>query len=69
MQLFVEVWYRPNRKAAYCRHGLEQVAALLEAGMPMALTVAGCEQRVTVDNAERIAAGAPAAGRLWVTRA
>jgi len=69
MQPFVEVWYRPSRKAAYRRHGPEQVAALLEAGMPMTLTVDGCERRVIVDRAERVAVGLPAAGRLWVTAA
>jgi hypothetical protein len=69
MQPFVEVWYRPSRKVAYRRQGSEQVAALLEAGMPMTLTIDGCERRVIVDRAERIVAGMPAAGRLWVTAA
>ena len=69
MQMFVEVWYRRKRDAAYRRHGFEQVAALLEAGMPMTITADGCERLVTVDKAERIPAGTPAAGRLWVTEA
>jgi hypothetical protein len=69
MQVFVEIWYRRKRDSAYRHHGIEQVAALLEAGMPMMLTVDGCERRVTVDKAERTGSGMPVAGRLWVTEA
>ena len=69
MQVFVEIWYRRKRGRPYRHRGIEQVGALLEAGMPMTLTVDGSERRVTVDRAERVAAGMPVAGKLWVTEA
>ena len=65
----MEIWSRGEQDAAYRRPGIEQVAALLEAGMPMLLSVDGCDRRVTVDKAEHIAGGMPAVGRLWVTEA
>ena len=67
--MFVEVWYRRKRGAAYRRHGTEQVAALLEAGVPMTLKVDGNDRRVTVDKAARTAISIAAVGTLWVTEA
>ena len=69
MLVYVEVWYRRRGGADYRRHGIEEVAALLEAGAPMTLTVDGVNRRFTVDRAARTAVSIAAVGTLWVTEA
>ena len=69
MLMFIEIWHRRKPGAAYRRHGLEQVAALLEAGATMTLKVNAKACRVTVDRAARTAISAAAVGTLWVTEA
>ena len=69
MLVFVEIWYRRKLNAAYRRHGIEQLEALLDAGTPMTITVDGNDRRVTVDKAARTAVSMAAVGTLWVTEA
>jgi hypothetical protein len=69
MLVFVEVWYRRTRSAEYRRHGVEKVAALLQAGSHLTLKVDGNDRRVTVDRATRAAVGIAGVGTLWVTGA
>ena len=69
MLVFIEIWHRRKTGAAYRRHGIEQIAALLEAGATMTLKVNAKVCRVTVDRAARTAISAAAVGTLWVTEA
>jgi hypothetical protein len=69
MLVYVEIWYRPTAEAAYRRHGIEELEALLDAGTPMTLEVEGDHRRVTVDRAARTAVSIAAVGTLWVTDA
>jgi hypothetical protein len=66
MPVIVEVWYRRKRGAEYHRHGVEQVAALLEAGSSLTFKVDGEDRRVIVDKAIRTTVGA-GVGTIWVT--
>ena len=69
MLIFIEIWHRRKPGANYRRHGLEQIAALLEAGATMPLKVDAKICQVTVDRAARTAISTAAVGTLWVTGA
>ena len=69
MMVFIEIWHRRRRGATYRRHGIEQAAALLEAGATMTLKVNAKVCQVTVDRAARTALSTAAVGTLWVTDA
>ena len=69
MMVFIEIWHRRRPGATYRRHGIEQVAALLEAGATMTLKVKAKVCQVTVDRAARTAISTAAVGTLWVTEA
>jgi hypothetical protein len=69
MLVFIEIWHRRKAEAAYRRHGIEQISALLEAGATMTLKVNAKVRRVTVDRAARTAISSAAVGTLWVTEA
>jgi hypothetical protein len=42
MQVFVEIWNRRKRDRAYRHQGIEQIGALLDAGMPMMVRNTNC---------------------------
>ena len=69
MLMFIEIWHRRRPGATYRRHGIEQVAALLEAGATMTMKVNAKVCQVTVDKAARTAIITAAVGTLWVTEA
>ena len=69
MLKYVEIWHRQTADAAYRRHGIETLEALLEAGSDMNLEVDGDRRRVTVDRSAPTATSIAAIGTLWVTDA
>ena len=69
MLVYVEIWHRQKGEAAYRRHGIEELEALLDAGTPMTLKMGDDDCHVTVDKATRTTVSIAAVGTLWVTDA